>query len=194
MTEPLRIEFKGPLSWMSPDDESSVLHSQVAKDPGIYVWTAKTDRGFMIFYIGETIDSFRARMRQHLKEQLSGKYHFYDAEALARGNKVVLWEGVYGRHPKRSIQEYLEKKSELEPKNLEFIQNVYFFVAPVKEPKWRLKRIENAIAKHLRGQGGKVGTFFDKTRTDRPRGKDESVKVIIQRPIELIGLPDSLVV
>ena len=194
MPEPLRIEFKGPLSWTAPDNESSVLYSQVAKEPGIYLWTAKTDQGYMIFYIGETIDSFRARMRQHLKKQKSGKYHYYDAEALARGKKVTPWEGVYGRNPKRSIKEYIENKSEFEPKNLEFIRNIFFFVAPAKYPKQMLKRIEDAIAEHLRSQSGKVASFFDKTKTDRRRPGEEPVNVIIHSPSELVGLPDSLVV
>lgn len=34
MPEPLRIEFRGPLSWMAPNDESSVLCSQVTKKAG----------------------------------------------------------------------------------------------------------------------------------------------------------------
>ena len=89
--------------------------------------------------------------------------------------------------------DYLESLPEITPKLLEFIRNVYFYVAPSEMPRRMLKRIEAAIAEHLRGQGGKVGSFFDRTtNTDRRRPEEEPVDLIIQRPSELVGLPDLL--
>jgi len=194
MPEPLRIEFKGPLSWMAPDDESSVLYSQVAKKSGLYVWTAKTDKGYKIFYVGETTLNFSTRMSQHLEKQLSGRYHFYDAEALARGNKKIGWKGMYGRNSNKMIKDYLEKISELMPKNIEFIRNIYFFVAPVKLPKRMLERIEASIAEKLRVPQEGADSFLDRFITRSRRPGEVPVDVIIQSPSELVGLPDSLVV
>lgn len=193
-TSELTLIFHGPLSWVG---EHSILTHPLGKESGIYLWTAETPKGFETYYVGETIVSFSERLGQHHKDQLSGKYAFYDAGALREGKKKVIWTGIVG-FKDANIQTFRDNFSEWNPKNLAFIKSVKLFVAPLPihdHPgihKRFLHRVEGALIEYLRPL---EGNFLDKTRHSRELRKTETpIPARVEGPERLFGFPANIIV
>jgi len=187
------LNFHGPLTWTAMDFEDSALYSKVAAKYGVYLWTLKTDKGYLIFYIGTTVRPFGDRMREHLEKQLSGQYPIYVSEQLKRGDlKPYVWRGVYGNTEKKILHQYLERLPELLPTNLDFIRQVMFFVAPLDCTRRQLERMEAAIAQHLRKQEGIIVTALEKFRISPSRKGEEEFDITIPRSAEFLGLPSTI--
>jgi hypothetical protein len=192
-TSELTLIFQGPMSWVGDD---SIITHPLGKESGIYLWTAETRKGFEIYYVGETIVSFSERLAQHHKGQLSGKYAFYDADALREGKKVPVWKGIVGIKG-ANIQTFYDNRLDWNPKNLAFIRSVRFFVAPliIHDPpqihKRLLHRVEGALIDYLRSQGG---NFLDTTRHSRLRKTETAIPARVEGPERLLGFPANIIV
>ena len=81
------LQFHGPLAWVHAGDAEFMFDADTSKKPGIYLWTVKTPTGHLVWYVGQTRASFRQRMKEHFKEQMSGSYGLNDPVLLAQGER-----------------------------------------------------------------------------------------------------------
>lgn len=194
MTNTIVLDFLGPFTWTaSKEDESSALYSKISQKHGMYLWTIKTDEGYLIYYIGITQQGFGSRMKTHLEKQLTGQYSIYLPEELKEGKRgPVAWRGIFGASEKKVIPQYLEKLPALLPAQLEYIRAVQFFLAPSDISKRQLERIEAALQRCLIDQGGMIGDAVERFNVSSTRKGEEPMEVEIRCKSKLIGVPDIL--
>lgn len=188
-----QVSFQGPYSWLA-GELPSVFDADCADEAGLYLWTIRTDSaGELIYYVGETGRRFRSRMLEHLKEQLAGWYRLYDPVRMRAGEKRLLWRGMYGRGRPKTPESFVERLPELVGPLQEYLRTMRFHLAPVELEARARKRIEAALAEHLRRQPEPVGSFQDADITYRPRTQDETpMRVTLSSAVALEGLPATL--
>jgi hypothetical protein len=193
MARPLELSFTGPYSWL-PSELPSVLDAECAGRAGIYLWTVNTDSsGELIYYVGETGRNFRSRFVEHFKEQLAGWYRLYDPTLMRAGKKRLLWRGMYGRDKEESPTLFVAQLPSLAPALQSYVRLIRFHLAPVDVEARLRKRIEAALAAHLRDQPGPVGSFQDIDIRYHPRRANElPVHVVVRTSVALEGLPEAL--
>jgi hypothetical protein len=195
MSDPLRLDFQGPLSWVAERAENCIFRAEVAQQPGVYLWTADTPDGELIYYVGQTGESFSIRMKQHYREQMSGMYMVFDPETFARGEKDLAWGGMWRSGQELRIPAFLDMLPNLLPDLVGFIRQMRFFAAPLVCDTRLRNRIEGAIAAHLYAQPGKIGLFQDRGIRYSPRTPEEKpIEIAIHCERVLRGLPNSLMV
>jgi hypothetical protein len=71
---------------------------------GIYIWAFRFREQHWVYYLGETGKSFLQRHLEHITLYYEGYYRIYDAAALARGERKVVWEWAMGpsNQPRRA--------------------------------------------------------------------------------------------
>jgi hypothetical protein len=184
------LRFSGPFRWFAGDGVESIFDVSVGKNSGVCLWTVDTTDGELVYYVGETGRSFAVRHKEHLIEQLSGGYHIYEPGPFVRGEKVLLWRGMYGPGCERSLEGFVRKLPELAVSLSKFVNMMCFHVAPFDGALRLRKRVEAAIALHLRGQASPVGSFQDDGVSYAPRTVDETaidIELAFDRAIR--GLP-----
>ena len=170
----------------------SIFESQLKS--GVYIWTVPFKNKELIHYVGMTTRAFRQRMKEHLKEYLSGEYGINDPVELQRGRRMRVWDGLYRG---ANIEDFIKKHDQFFSK-LVSILNIYkIYVAQLDYEARLLERIEAAIAENLFKQGGVVGDFqepdarphYIKMRSKR----DERIEPVkLNYPKTLLGLPKIL--
>ena len=191
----LDLDFHGPLAWVHVDDADFIFDANIAKNPGIYLWTVETPKGHLVWYVGQTRSSFRQRMKDHFKEQMSGSYSLNDPILLARGERKKTWPGYYGRNEDSRIPSFLDEMAYLCEAMVAVAKMTRFFVAPMNEEPKMYRRVEGGLGRFLRGQPGVVGQFMDDAlRYDRPWRKGEDPWGLrIKCPPEVLGMPERIV-
>lgn len=189
------LEFHGPLAWVRADDTAFIFESEISKKPGIYLWTVETPDGHLVWYVGQTRTSFRQRMKEHFKEQMSGSYGVYDPTLLAQGERKQIWPGYYGRNENSRITLFLDEMPSLCDAMVEVAKITRFFVAPMNEKPKMYRRVEGGVGRYLRDQPGVVGEFMDDAlRYDRPwREGEDPWELRIKCPPEVLGMPERLI-
>jgi hypothetical protein len=157
---------------------------EVGTNPGIYLWTVPSIFGDLVYYVGETARGFAPRMDEHLSMQLSGRYRIYEPKAFLRGEKKLLWRGVYGKGAEANVAGFVDKLPTLAPTLVEFVRSIRFHVAPTTCTDRMRKRIEAALADHLRQQKGLVGEFQEEdVRYVQRQAEEEAISVDIGLPL-----------
>jgi hypothetical protein len=166
----------------------------VGTNPGIYLWTVPSTVGELVYYVGETDRGFARRMDEHLTEQLSGRYRLYEPNAFLRGEKDLLWRGVNGRGAQPNVAGFVDKLPAWAPALVEFVRSIRFHVAPTTCSGRSRRRIEAALANHLREQKGLIGKFQEAdVRYARRRVNEETITVEItwqQKPLDVPEGPE----
>ncbi|MBL4608609.1 MAG: GIY-YIG nuclease family protein [Pseudomonadales bacterium] len=81
-----KLEFIGPYKFEGSDSIFDGIDEVIS---GVYLWCVKTnDESFKVYYVGEAAD-IKKRMREHYKNQLSGKYTGHCLDSL-KNNAVIL--------------------------------------------------------------------------------------------------------
>ncbi|MCZ6692179.1 MAG: hypothetical protein O7H41_21560 [Planctomycetota bacterium] len=83
----------------------------------------------------------------------------YDPAEFAEGRKELLWPGMWRKPGQARASEYLEQSAELAPALRELLGLLRFHLLPYDGESRPRKRIEAAIALHLRAHPGVVGAF-----------------------------------
>ena len=109
------LQFHGPLAWVHADDAEFIFDADISKNRCIYLWTVKTPTGHLVWYVGQTRTSFRQRMKEHFKEQMSGSYGLNDPVLLAQGERKQISPGYYGRNENSRIPSFLDEMPEVDP-------------------------------------------------------------------------------
>ncbi len=150
------VAFQGPLAWTRGGGADFIFEADVAQAAGVYLWTVETAEDYLIWYVGETGVSFHQRMKDHFKEQLSGMYNAYDPEAFARGEKLLVWKGMYSVGEERRASDLLDAEPNIWRAMVHFARVIRFFVAPLDCETRLRRRVEAGIAKHLYERPGVV--------------------------------------
>ena len=90
----------GPFNWIGTNN--NVFSSPEAIKNGVYLYTAKTKKGFLCYYVGETNRPFIERLAEHMKEHLSGKYEILDAKKFISGEIKAIFSGTYLRSKEKN--------------------------------------------------------------------------------------------
>ena len=191
--ESIELTFSGPFVWLPGASVPSLAESDVGASHGIYIWTVPTTHGELVYYVGETARSFARRMDEHLAEQLSGRYRLYDPNAFLRGDKKLLWRGVYGPLAQPNLGGFVAQLPSLAPALVQFVQIMRFHVAPTSCSDRSRRRIEAALSEHLRQYEGLVGIFQDEdVRYEARRTGDLPITVKLTWQQKPLGVPELL--
>jgi len=190
-TSEIRVSFTGPFAWLPGGSVPSVGEAAESKRPGIYLWTAPSPKGHLVYYVGETARTVAARIEEHLYEQLSGRYRFYEPSPFLMGEKKLVWRGVYGQGAQPNVSGFVDQLPTFAPLLTQFVKNMRFLVATTDCSDRVRRRIEAALATWFRQQAGLVGEFQDAGIHYEPRLEEEpAVKVDLAWQEKPIGAPD----
>lgn len=145
----------------------------------------------MVFYVGKTSRPFSTRMREHLKEYLSGMYDIYQSSSFLKGERELLWEGMWRPGDEIRFPDFLAKHEELWPHLSKMITAMRIHLGAIEGGDKRLmERVEGAIALNLRQQPGRVGEFQNPDiRNQIKRPGEEGVLARIASDVPLLGVP-----
>ena len=191
--ETIELKFSGPYAWLPGLSAPSLGEVELGTSPGIYLWTVPSTVGELVYYVGETSRSFARRMDEHLAEQLSGRYRIYKPEAFLRGEKDLLWRGVYGRGAKPNVAGFVDKLPIWASALVQFVRAIRFHVAPTTCSDRLRKRIEAALADHLKHYEEPIGSFQEEDVQYRlRRAEEEAITVNITWQQKPLGVPEWL--
>ncbi len=182
------IEWLGPYRFYGT--KSDMLFAQpAAQQSGLYLWTIPFDDRYLTYYVGETGRSFIARFTEHVQCCLHGYYRIYDPQLFARGEKVLIWEGMWKAGTRDRIGEFLNRYTELSPRSYEFLGLFRIFVAPIDAKRRIRERIEAKIAEELSQQSGAIRKFPNDDIKYKPKRSDEApISVAMSGSESILGL------
>jgi hypothetical protein len=189
----MTIAFSRPFAWLPGGCVESISEVEEGRTPGLYMWTAPSPAGHLVYYVGDTGLTLAGRIQEHLCEQLSGRYRFYEPGRFFKGDKQLLWRGVYGHGAKRNVSEFVDQLPILAPALVQFVRSMRFLVATTDCPVRLRRRIEAALSSWFRQQDGLVGPFQEDGIHYEPRVASEPPETVAftwqERPL---GAPDRL--
>ena len=198
--EVIKLSWEGPLSF-NKEKQNCIFSDPIGKEPGIYLFTAPYDRGYLIYYVGETGKSFNERMSQHLQKFIIGEYRIYNPKAFLRGEKELAWNpyiaGMGAKYRHSFKKEYLERKSEIDPLIKAYVNQLCLFVASFNGEDRTRKLLESAIAKYLlsKNQPDVIRKFQDDDIVYVHKlSEDDDFVIEMQMLDKLYGLPKKLCV
>lgn len=186
------LEFDGPFK-LCGSRERTLFDQKVAQLPGIYLWTVRFQGGFLINYVGETGVSFCERMKDHMIQCMGGNYRVCDAGWLLKGERKILWNGMWRKGTRDLMLVFVEKYVKLAPEIRAYLEVLDIFVAPVQVSKRIRRRIEGAIAFSLRQGPAPIGNFITEDVRYFGRKDDEvPIQVMISSNEKLLGLDSQI--
>jgi hypothetical protein len=191
MPDEIVILFVGPFSWFGASDAPAVYGADEVRQCGIYLWTVPLLEGYLIYYVGETGSSFKARLREHYRRHTAARYHVYSAQEFAHGKKLCLWPGRYDPTNIKTDEECRDNCQRLTQPIQEMAALLRFFLAPMSCDKRIRRRIEATIAQTLYAAPGVIGAFQDKDILYKSRMKAEQpISCVVRSPLPLLGVPE----
>lgn len=98
-----------------------------SEKPGAYIWAVKCENGFRPFYVGKTKRSVAGRIREHIRDYLSGLYFVHDVDYLA--SEGVISEAKPPREPNVGNYEVTAREFDEHARAVtRFLNGVYMFV------------------------------------------------------------------
>lgn len=134
-------------------------------------------------------------MKEHFIHTLGGYARIYDPAALLRGEKILLWGGLWKSTRQDHFGEFLERYCELAPVIQQFLCQLQIFLLPIDSEARVRRRIESAIANYLYKQPTPVGQFMDsdiRYLKDLPPG-DARLEVEIYNHEAIFGFPGHVI-
>jgi hypothetical protein len=190
LPDEIPVSFGGPFSWPGTPDAPSIFDVNEGLAAGIYLFTVPLSDGNLIYYVGETGRTFRARLFEHYTEHASGMYHVFAPAEFARGEKVMLWPGRFDMACRKPKRDCIAAYPDLCGPIWEMTRMFQLFVAPLTCDQRVRCRIEAAIANALYATPGAVGNFQDKVNYS-PRSDGETpIRCIASSSARLLGLPE----
>ena len=196
-----------------------IFAADVVSKPGIYVWTIPYEDAYLVYYVGETGTSFKKRLQEHLNVYRKGESHIYDPRRFATGERIVLWEALWGKNitPTR-LQEFERRRPELMATLDQLLTLYRIFLLPLELESPRVNatedaeikirhqkeaestqrrvrnRIEAAITYGTRKYVPPAGPFQDLTVKHRARQPGEKpIRVRMICPVKVLGLDPELI-
>ncbi len=187
----VELHFKGPYSWLPTDLPSVMEKDATTTKSGIYLWTAGTPDGELVWYIGQTGRRFRARFSEHLAQFLSGRYSILEPQAFGRGEMIKVWSPAGRSATDRWPEDYIPRMQELAPTLIQFLGVLHIMLAPLDADPATRKRIEIALGDHLAGEPEPVGTF-QAPRYQMTPASGDPILINLRSEVPIRGLPTRL--
>lgn len=90
----LKIKWYGPYQFVR-SKQDDVFTNPIWNYKGVYLWAIPLKTEFLTYYVGETGKSFAERHIQHLDCYITGFYRVYDPEQFSKGNRKLIWGGMW---------------------------------------------------------------------------------------------------
>lgn len=192
VTEPLHLRFHGPYPLCSETDDL-LAHCVHRDKEGIYLWAAEQLAGFYrISYIGETSTSFYRRTKEHLIQTLGDNYRVIDADQMRTGVQQILWDGLWRSGTRTRLPDFLRDYEHLAPAIKRYLLGHSVFIAPIQCGSRVRKRIEGALAQHLRALREASSLLPSDIRFIVRRANEPAIAVSVSAERILDGLPAEL--
>ena len=81
VTTSFKINWYGPYRFVGSEDEN-VFTCLMGEKKGVYLFTIPFEGKYLVYYVGETGNSFANRLLQHVQSYLNGFYRVFDPEAF----------------------------------------------------------------------------------------------------------------
>jgi hypothetical protein len=182
-----RLHLHGPypLCSTAQDVLGVCPHAELA---GVYLWAVPTiPHGLVVDYVGETSASFYRRTKEHVIQILGGNYLLLDPDALLRGERQVVWPGLWRAGTRDQLPTFLTRLEELAPVARRYLSLHKVMVAPLEcEPRLQ-HRIEASIAAAV--QDSQPRLVATDIRYRGRRADEEPIPVAITADCHVHGLP-----
>lgn len=191
---PIRLHFQGPFPACSEAED--VLDGCDCRDsPGLYLWAVEQPtRSFRVSYIGETARSLYSRNKEHVIQTLGGNYRIIDADLMWQGVERVLWDGLWRLEARGRLPEFLRNYERLAPLIKRHLFGHSIFVSPFTGEDRLRRRIEGALARHLRSDQSASSLFPSDIRYFVRRATEPASSVAFSSDRLVEGLPERLLV
>lgn len=194
LVRPLTLYWEGPLQWLTDSDagaEASILTAAISRRCGIYLWTIPHEERYIVYAAGQTGRPFANRFREHTTAFLAGTYNLLDLKAATRGERALLWQGLWFRKASLARLPALLARGGVHFAEVEATLRAFrIFVIPLDGDGRLRERLEAAIMQALYLETNPFAAVPDRGMALRPRRRDEEpLCVTLQSPVELIGLP-----
>ena len=190
---PIVAEFDGPFG-LASRTHPLLFEQPIAAKPGIYLWTIPFQHGgYLVSYVGETSASFGRRMMDHVTQTMGGNYRVCDADLLPMGQVKVLWNGLWRPGTRDKMLEYLAQAEHLAPLARRELELTLVFAAPLELPGRLRRRIEGAVAHHIKSQQPPASALLPgDIRYHRRNKSEQPVRCEIPCRQLVHGLPTSV--
>jgi len=140
------LVWSGPFT-LHPQGAASLFAADLAKSPGLYVWTVAAVTGRRAYYVGETSTSFAARHREHLRSYRTGSYSIHSSTRLREGSIDPVYQGfIYSRRAKATqLPIFMARRAELEAELAKVLDLVDVYAAPLVADQRTRRRLETGI-------------------------------------------------
>jgi hypothetical protein len=187
----LTVKLDGPHPAYS-ESKDVLADCKHRKLGGIYFWAIKVGDSYRITHIGQTSTSFYQRMKEHIINTLGGNYRISDPNALKRGESEIIWDGLWREGTREKLPEFLRDSTnlfEMAKANLK-LENI--FVAPLEVEDRMRRRIEGAIANHIRKDKTASSLLPKDIRVLGRLTTETAIPVKISAGVKILGLPEEL--
>jgi len=196
MQRPVHLHFHGPYPLCA--ETADVLVECPYRDAsGIYLWAVRQQTGrYRVTYVGQTTTTFYQRMKEHVIQSLGGNYRITYPDQAARGVQRVVWDGLWRKGTRDRLPEFLRRYEELAPAIKRYLLTETVLVAPMEGDVRLLRRVEGALAMHLRSSPEASSLMSTDIRYVMRRADEPiaNVEFSVDAGVEVEGLPQGLVV
>jgi len=181
------LHFHGPYPLCSSDSDA-LSGCPEASMRGIYLWVVPTPaHGLVVDYVGETSSSFYRRTKEHIIQALGGNYLILDPDAMLRGERHVVWPGLWRAGTRDQLPTFLTRLLELGPVARRYLLLHQVLVAPIVCDRRLRERIEAGIATAVHESVPRLVASDIRYRARRPN--ETPIDVSITADCAVRGLP-----
>ncbi len=188
----IHLHFHGPFSVCSETDDV-LANCPLRSGTGIYLWAVKqlTDV-YRTSYLGETSESFYGRTKEHVVQTLGGNYRVIDPDQMCKGIQQVIWDGLWRRNTRDKLPSFLSNYESFAPLVKRYLFAQVIFVAPLECELRLQRRVEGALAQHLRSLPEASSLLPVDIRFIVRRVEESAVAVSVSADAEIEGLPQEI--
>jgi len=181
----IELHFHGPFSFLNK--AHSLFGCEYARSRGIYLWTIKSNLGYLIHYIGET-ENLAKRHREHLINILGLNYGIFEVSQAREGKQVLIWRGLWRYRYSFPIEEILKIYPGIASQVIEYINSLDVFFAELDCDLNIRRHIEGSIGWNLRNKYPDFKVLYpDDNHIGTKRGKMMK-KLVITSDEKILGL------
>jgi len=182
------LSIKGPFNLIGPKTIFNIPENKLF---GIYFFTIKVKNKYLIEYIGITKRNYLTRLKEHMKELMSGGYQLYDFKKIREDKEFLVWKGRYGKDVD-DITVFLNNYQKFSQVIKKQLSEFKIFLIPLNENRRILERVEGKIYKILKENNNKLTKIFIKgVKSSSRRQNEKLIKIEIKLNKFLLELPNS---
>jgi hypothetical protein len=188
----LTLCFHGPFPVCS-EIQDILADCSFRSEAGVYLWTVKQQTGrYRVSYLGETKVSFYERTKEHIIQTFGGNYRILDADQTTVGIERVVWDGLWRKNSRHKLPEFLRNYETLTPLIKRYLLSQNIFVAPLNCEVRLQRRVEGAIAQHLRSDANFSSLLPGDIRFVARKTAEPPISVMVSADAHIEGLSEKI--